>query len=117
MKPDLFDPAGAFDDFWTRYPRKVGKGQARKAYAKALKVARHADIMHGLSQQLDAMSAKEKQFIPHASTWLNGERWEDEPEDYNNTIGQPATSGGENQGGASGLDEARLRALRAAGRF
>ncbi len=26
-----------FDEFWTAYPRKVGKGGARKAYAKAVK--------------------------------------------------------------------------------
>ena len=69
-----------FDEFWSAYPRKVGTGAARKAYAKALVRVRHDDIMFGLSQQLPAMMAKERQYIPHASTWLNQERYNDEPE-------------------------------------
>ena len=69
-----------FNDFWRAYPRKVGKGQARKAYAKAIKIASHDEIMSGLSEQRASMEAKETHFIPHASTWLNGERWQDEPE-------------------------------------
>jgi hypothetical protein len=69
-----------FPEFWAAYPRKVGKGQARKAYAKAVRIAPHDEIMYGLSQQMPGMEAKETQFIPHASTWLNGERWQDEPE-------------------------------------
>lgn len=85
MTSDLFPATcacpDAFEDFWQRYPRKVGKGQARKAYAKALKLDTHDSIMFGLSQQIPAMEATDKQFIPHASTWLNGERWNDEPEE------------------------------------
>ena len=69
-----------FDEFWSAYPRKVGTGAARKAYAKALGRVRHDDIMFGLSQQLPAMQDKEKQYIPHAATWLNQERYYDDPE-------------------------------------
>ena len=58
-------PPSAFAEFWARYPRKVGKGQARAAHAKALKKASHDDIMFGLSQQLPSMEAKDKQFICH----------------------------------------------------
>ena len=95
---DLFDTppqttAPTFDEFWAIYPRKVGKGAARKAYAKALKVARHDDIMWGLSQQIDGMKAKEKQFIPHASTWLNEERWDDEPEQPNSVARSTPANG------------------------
>lgn len=80
-----------FDEFWCRYPRKIGKGAASKAYAKALKKARHDDIMFALSQQLPIMEAKDKQYIPHASTWLNQERWLDEPEEPN-SMGGPRLS-------------------------
>ena len=69
-----------FDEFWQRYPRKIGKGAAHKAYAKATRKADHDDLMFGLSQQLPAMQAKDQQYIPHAATWLNAERWSDEPE-------------------------------------
>jgi hypothetical protein len=73
-----------FPEFWAAYPRKIGKGQARKAYAKAVKMVPHDEIMFGLSQQRPGMESKEAQFVPHASTWLNGERWDDEPEEPTN---------------------------------
>jgi len=104
-------PPSAFDEFWERHPRKVGKGSARKAYAKALKITTHDNIMFGLSQQLASMEAKEKQFIAHPATWLNGERWDDEPEEPTVRAGNAS-----NKGGADRFDEARERAIRAAGR-
>lgn len=111
MTAPLFPPAeathSAFDEFYARYPRKVGKPNARKAYAKALKLATHDDIMFGLSQQLASMEAKDKQFIPHPATWLNREGWADEPE-------EPTSKAGNGAGSASQPNEARSRAMRAA---
>lgn len=110
---DLFPPPettpSAFGEFYARYPRKVGKGSARRAYAKALKVTTHDSIMFGLSQQLASMEAKDKQFIPHPATWLNRESWDDEPE-------EPTSTGPNGPGGASKFDEARERAMRSAAR-
>ena len=68
-----------FEDFWSAYPRKIGKGNARKAFASAMKKASIEEISSGLNAQLEILSAKEQKYIPHASTWLNGERWNDEP--------------------------------------
>ena len=91
---DLFKaPPDHFDEFWQAYPRKIGKGAARKAYARALRITDHDTIMGALSDQRPAMEAKESKFIPHASTWLNQERWEDEPEQPNDT---PPGGGGGN---------------------
>lgn len=73
-------PRANFDAFWAAYPRKVGKGAARKAYDKAVKRADPDEISAGLSRQLPTLSQKQTQYIPHASTWLNEERWTDEPE-------------------------------------
>ena len=73
-----------FDEFWERYPRRIGKAAARKAYAKAMKVGTHDDIMFGLSQQMTSLTAREAQYIPHPATWLNQERWNDEPEQHHN---------------------------------
>jgi uncharacterized protein YdaU (DUF1376 family) len=75
----------AFAEFWTHYPRKIGKAAASKAFAKAAKKHKTDDILFGLSQQIDTMKSKEQQFIPHAATWLNAERWTDEPEQPNDT--------------------------------
>ena len=69
-----------FEAFWKMYPRRIGKGTARKAFDKALKLAPADEIIRGLAYQLPYYASKESQFIPHPSTWLNGERWADEPQ-------------------------------------
>ncbi|WP_435643388.1 hypothetical protein ACR9VJ_18245 [Streptomyces sp. H49] len=77
-------PADAgFDDFWAAYPRKVAKGTARTAWAKALKRgAEPADVIAAAARAAAQWRAAhtETRFIPHPATWLNGERYDDEPE-------------------------------------
>lgn len=87
---------GGFDDFWQAYPRKVGKETASKAYTKAVRKTDHETIMAGLRAQLPKMNETEKQFIPHASTWLNQGRWQDEPEQLDN--GNKSGQGGKRSG-------------------
>lgn len=68
--------------FWQAYPRRIGKGDARAAFTKAatrndpnlIVQAALAYAKHVLE------TGTEQKFIPHASTWLNGERWEDDLE-------------------------------------
>lgn len=68
--------------FWQAYPRRIGKGDARAAFTKAatrndpnlIVQAALAYAQHVLE------TGTEQKFIPHASTWLNGERWEDDLE-------------------------------------
>jgi len=67
-----------FSEFWDLYPRKIAKGNADKAWLKAVKAAKPEDIITGLKKQLPVLKTKEADFIPHAATWLNGCRWEDE---------------------------------------
>jgi hypothetical protein len=67
-----------FEGFWSVYPKKVGKGAARKAYRHALKRASHDEILAGAKAY--AASRPDPQFTAHASTWLNADRWLDEPE-------------------------------------
>jgi hypothetical protein len=82
----------AFAEFWTHYPRRIGRAAAAKAFAKAAKKHKTDDILFGLSQQIDTMKSKDQQFIPHAATWLNAERWTDEPEQLNNPDPQSPNS-------------------------
>jgi hypothetical protein len=70
-----------FDAFWSVYPRKVAKGHARKAFGKACKLADPAEIVAAVSKFAHAMRDTDKQYIPHPTTWLNGERWEDDMDD------------------------------------
>ena len=72
-----------FEKFWDAYPRKTAKQNARKAFEKLKLTAddpRLNAMRFGLAK---AMKSREwlqdaGQFIPHAATWLNGERWNDE---------------------------------------
>jgi hypothetical protein len=66
-----------FNNFWDIYPRKVGKEQARKAFiANKNKLGA---IMDGVRRMAADPNLPDKQFIPHASTWLNRGGWDDEP--------------------------------------
>ena len=71
-----------FDRFWSLYPRKVGKGQAQAAWRAAAKKVDPQLIIEGLQIHMPDLTDKPPQFIPHASTWLNGERWADELEQH-----------------------------------
>ena len=74
-----------FDTFWANYPRKVGKGQAKKAYEKALKVAYRDEILAGAKRLADDPNLPELTYVKHASTWLAAESWTDEPFPARNT--------------------------------
>jgi hypothetical protein len=68
-----------FEDFWRCYPRKVGKGTARRAYQRALPKIVQGDPHEVLMAALAAIkpSWTDPEFVPHPSTWLKGERWGD----------------------------------------
>lgn len=68
-----------FSFFWTIYPKKQGKKEALRAYLKARKKISADTLLSALREvkQKDWRS-RELQYIPHASTWLNQERWNDE---------------------------------------
>lgn len=76
-----------FDEFWEVYPRKVGKGQAEKAWKTAVKDTDPDDILAGLRSQLPKLTQSETKFIPYPTTWLNGDRWEDQLTESTGTDG------------------------------
>lgn len=69
-----------FAVFWAAYPRKVSKAAARQAFKQAWKKLPPFDEETILIGGLERAKAgwDEPKFIPHAATWLNGERWTDE---------------------------------------
>jgi hypothetical protein len=77
-KPDG-KPLGDFDAFWAEVPRKVGKDDARKAYAKALKKADHDTLIAGMRRYAQEREGQDEKFTVHPSRWLNAGRWEDVP--------------------------------------
>lgn len=68
-----------FDFFWTIYPRHVSKKESLKAYIKARKKVSADVILEALREvKAKVWINRELQHVPHASTWLNQERWNDE---------------------------------------
>jgi len=80
-KPGGGAPEG-FDEFWSAYPRKDGKTEARTAYAKAIKKANVTPelLTAGASRYAGRMQRDrtERSKIKMAQGWLNNDRWEDE---------------------------------------
>lgn len=79
--PQKADTEAAFETFWKLYPRKTAKDNARKAFAKINPDAELlAQILESLAKHCACQSwlKDDGQFIPHAATWLNGKRWNDE---------------------------------------
>ena len=63
-----------FEEFWAGYPRKTNKAKAKTAFdrlsPKDRKAAMEALAVYPWST--------EQRYIPHATTWIHGRRWEDE---------------------------------------
>lgn len=71
----------SFDEFWSKYPRKVAKKTAMQAFAK-LPMDEQELAVDTLDNHLAYWKLKETatDFIPHPSTWLNQGRYFDELE-------------------------------------
>jgi DNA-binding transcriptional ArsR family regulator len=72
------DPMDRFDEFWSVYPRKTAKGQARKAWPAATRKVNPEVIIKGAMRYRDDPNRTDR-FTKHPATWLNGECWADEP--------------------------------------
>jgi uncharacterized protein YdaU (DUF1376 family) len=66
-----------FETFWKVYPKKVSKENAKKAW---LKIKPNDELIAKITKAVkdQKLSEREQQFIPHAASWLNAKRWEDE---------------------------------------
>jgi hypothetical protein len=70
-----------FDTFWKAYPRKVAKGDARKAWIQTEKIRPSlSNILEAIENQKNTQQWMENEgmFIPYPATWLRQERWDDE---------------------------------------
>lgn len=77
VKNDKNKYSADFEEFWTLYPKKVSKKKSYTSYKTALKTVNHQKILESLNDHLVIWKATEVQFIPHASTWFNQERFND----------------------------------------
>lgn len=96
-----------FDEFWIQYPRKENKQGAIKAFKKIKPSEKlFEEILLALSKQ-KTWPAFQNGYAPHAATWLNAKRWEDQPP-INQTTSKPVT------GVFNGEESDLMRANRAA---
>jgi hypothetical protein len=70
--------AEEFERVWEHYPRKVGKGAALKAWAKARRGATYPEITGPLGIWIKLQRGTPIEKTPHFTTWLNQERWNDD---------------------------------------
>jgi len=76
-----------FDQFWALYPRKTSKQLASKAFAKLT----DENQQKAITNIARLYANTEVQFVPHAATYLNQARWEDQTIVRTNTFGKPLT--------------------------
>lgn len=67
----------AFDEFWSKYPKKADKRAAFKAFRSALKRAKIEDIMAG-AEKYAGDPNRELRYTKNPATWLNADAWENE---------------------------------------
>ena len=71
-----------FDAFWGEYPRKTGKGDAEKVW---MRLKPNEELFNTILGALRAIKETAQwkreggRFVPLPATWLNGKRWEDDP--------------------------------------
>lgn len=84
-KGDAFEED--FSEFWNLYPRKDGRKDALKSYARARKNGATKEvILSGVKAFVEQCKVQktERRFIPLPTTWLNQERW-----DFDYTSSEP----------------------------
>lgn len=65
-----------FDEFWDRYPLKVGKLAAEKEYMKARRLASREKLLDGVTRYRE--TKPDDWPWCHPKTWLSQGRWLDE---------------------------------------
>jgi hypothetical protein len=72
--------SNGFDQFWTEYPKKVGKQAALRAWKN--KKPPLDLVLKAISWQRNSKEWKKDngEYIPHPATWINAGRWEDQPQ-------------------------------------
>jgi hypothetical protein len=70
----------SFKQWWSHVPKKVGKGQARRSFKQALKKTDLSTLTSAMDRYARSVKDADPKFVAHPATWLNGERWDDEPD-------------------------------------
>ncbi len=75
-------PEESFQQFWSNYPKRVARKEAWKAW---LKLKPDAELLDRILTALDWQvrqpdwTKANRQYMPYPASYLNAERWTDEP--------------------------------------
>ena len=73
------------EKIYQAYPRKIGKGAAIKAITKALtKIGPYELLCKVVDYRTATAWQQNRSLIPHPATWINQERWLDDPKEWEN---------------------------------
>jgi hypothetical protein len=102
--PEAREADRLFEEFWTAYPRKTAKADARKAWDKRRPDEALLTVMLAalaIQRQSEAWQKDRGRYIPYPATWIGGARWTDvlEPE-----LTEPGPSGFHRQGTVTDID-------------
>ena len=71
------DDLPLFEDFWIIYTRKVRRKDARTAWDRMTQEQQLLALV-AVVEWRKVWATMDEEYIPHASTWLRAERWDDE---------------------------------------
>lgn len=94
--------AAGFDAFWAIWPRKVDKHRARQAWAKAVRLVPVDTIVAAAERYAAEVAGREPRHVSHATSWLNGRRWEDQPGANRDRQPPGGSTDGHDRGAAAG---------------
>lgn len=87
MTRNLYSPE--FEIFWQAYPRKVAKRLAAQCYEKAIRRLQDSEdepaefLLERTLMFAESDAGKAGVYCPHPSTWLNQDRFMDDPVEWN----------------------------------
>ena len=100
--PKGLDYTPGFESFWSFYPKRVGKGEAFKAWTKSNCEVITEVVVQAVREQNGYLIREGGKFIPLPATWLNQKRWQDEPP-------KPSPFSDKTAGNAEALRRAAIR--------
>ena len=77
-----------FPDFWSAYPKKREKKKARDAWKRKRLDSRADEIIADVRNRIEKDGQWLDGYVPHPTTYINGERWDDEIEPRKGTDGK-----------------------------
>lgn len=70
-------PPTGFDDFWQAYPKKVGRSDAIRAFAAAVRLATPDEITRSATRYAADRRGEDPRYTKNPATWLSKACWND----------------------------------------